>query len=754
MSLQLANDANEEEAETIYRSKGGTYSLTPGGERGCGKRVPGGLYLCVGLAPWGKPLETFVVDPPRPWIYGAFRSPILVPNSTSGVNDCLMWVGAESYPYAPDFLEECLLPEEKIVTANGLTPISCLQCGEEVLTHRGRFRRITDTVQRSYCGELVEIHTQYWSDPIRLTPRHPLLMATVLRGGARRKREGVYGTKVIDRSFVAAEELRKGDMLCYPTLADEVNTPEVIMSYTKTYPDSYTSSQRTPEIDEYVRTLRCAPGKELLPWQHRLLMTIHEGGDVARASLVFQSQDIYRWAPGMYRALRHLVRKGFLQKPARGVYALTTKGKDAAKHKHLSYKHIAKRVGLCPSVVGRILSPHGKTHVVLKRVPVNDALCRLIGYYLAEGSVACTWGAHKDRWYVTEFSFGKTTKEHGFAMQVFRDAETLGFSASISTKEGCYHVVVHSRHLAHFMAETFGTGAPSKHIPLWVLRLPRGKLVEVFTAYLQGDGTYRNGRWVGATTASEALAHGLMLIANKAGYRAGCRRTPPAGMGKHPLYRISLSYDPTRGSVWADAQYLYLPITSVRRLPYAGDVYNLTVEEDESYCTFYHTLHNCRSMGVSKRIPAIFPVQQLTPMQSRIILIHPKAFPMVDEGTTPCYYDLTTRKDGCHLNHPLSGVQEDGHCTFALWNLSAYKEASTEGHLVTPAPTRGGATVITTPSITYPAVPPVFPPTPPPMYRPGVVAAFWITHCEYIGDVVPDEITETCGEMPVHPMPA
>lgn len=75
-------------------------------ERGCGTKQTGGLYMCVGLVEQGLPLEEFVIDPARVWNGGPFRAPILVPRKDSGVNDVLMWVGAENYPTVPDYVEE------------------------------------------------------------------------------------------------------------------------------------------------------------------------------------------------------------------------------------------------------------------------------------------------------------------------------------------------------------------------------------------------------------------------------------------------------------------------------------------------------------------------------------------------------------------------------------------------------------------------------------------------------------------------
>ncbi len=74
------------------------------GSRGCGTRTSGGLYACVSRSPTGLPIESFILDPARLWKGEPFRAPILYERQ-SGF-DMLVWIGAEFYPFVPDFIEE------------------------------------------------------------------------------------------------------------------------------------------------------------------------------------------------------------------------------------------------------------------------------------------------------------------------------------------------------------------------------------------------------------------------------------------------------------------------------------------------------------------------------------------------------------------------------------------------------------------------------------------------------------------------
>ena len=72
--------------------------------RGCGKRKPGGVYICTKLSPHGVPLEEFIIDPPEAYEGEKFRVPIIF--EKNGKNHLLFWVGKEFYPFPSDFIEE------------------------------------------------------------------------------------------------------------------------------------------------------------------------------------------------------------------------------------------------------------------------------------------------------------------------------------------------------------------------------------------------------------------------------------------------------------------------------------------------------------------------------------------------------------------------------------------------------------------------------------------------------------------------
>lgn len=80
--------------------------------RGCGRRVPGGVYAEVHLHKLGRPIEDFLVDPPLPVDAQALgltaRGVTVLPNprDPEGPADVLDIVGRKNYPHVADFVEE------------------------------------------------------------------------------------------------------------------------------------------------------------------------------------------------------------------------------------------------------------------------------------------------------------------------------------------------------------------------------------------------------------------------------------------------------------------------------------------------------------------------------------------------------------------------------------------------------------------------------------------------------------------------
>src|SRR5437588_11516487 len=104
------------------------------------------------------------------------------------------------------YVEGCGLAGSMVRVRDGEKPIEEVEVGDEVLTHRGRFRPVRDTMQRRFEGPIFRITfagESYRS--LAVTPRHPFLVSTRTRARDH--------NKVFEQEWKEAWELKPGDYL-------------------------------------------------------------------------------------------------------------------------------------------------------------------------------------------------------------------------------------------------------------------------------------------------------------------------------------------------------------------------------------------------------------------------------------------------------------------------------------------------------------------------------------------------------------
>ena len=118
---------------------------------------------------------------------------------------------------------ECLPHDALIYTAHSIRkafqqPIS------EVLTHEGRYQKVSENLKRHYEGDMMSIKVGYSNIPLRLTPEHPVLAATDVR----HRQKDVWrnmGIAYNQISWVPASQLTDRDFVAFPRLAEVEDIP-------------------------------------------------------------------------------------------------------------------------------------------------------------------------------------------------------------------------------------------------------------------------------------------------------------------------------------------------------------------------------------------------------------------------------------------------------------------------------------------------------------------------------------------------
>jgi len=268
------------------------------------------------------------------------------------------------------------------------------------------------------------------------------------------------------------------------------------------------------------------------------------------------------------------------------------------------------------NITPRKCKPSVKNAPIKDNIEISKDFCRLIGYYLAEGyctrdHIGFTFSTEEKR-YVEDVK-GLIKKIFGEFVKIqLRQEKSKGIS-----------ILVFSKTLKNFF-EIFYSDKPyrsfNKRIPEWIIGLPAEKLKEVIVGWWRGDSGY--------TTSVNLLNHfklifiklGIIPVINKISAESTNRRRSSKLnkiegrriVAKHDLFYFSgLSFFKEsvnlrvlpefkkfltkleRRKGWVDKEYIYLPIIGINTKNYNGQVYNLEVEEDNSYLTENLAVHNC-----------------------------------------------------------------------------------------------------------------------------------------------------------------
>jgi site-specific DNA-cytosine methylase len=153
----------------------------------------------------------------------------------------------------------------------------------------------------------------------------------------------------------------------------------------------------------------------------------------------------------------------------------------------------------------------------------------------------------------------------------------------------------------------FGKGASGKHLPGWVLELDRDRARALCEGYFSGDGyrCHRSGSKWRITTVSRGLAISFALLAQRAfGVVASLREYESTknktieGRVVNQRNQYFLIVPDRNRSGKVDGSYGWKYVRSNEPCG-VEDVYNIAVEEDESYCADGAIVHNCQPFSAA-----------------------------------------------------------------------------------------------------------------------------------------------------------
>ena len=405
----------------------------------------------------------------------------------------------------------CLPPGEEVVANDSLRKIDEIGIGQKVLTVNGCFQNINQIMSQKYCGMIRIIKTKFFTEPVKITPDHPVLTAVVRKIPHR----GIQLTNKL--KWKKAKELTNKDVVVYPIISKIKNIKKIRFS-------------------------------EIL-----------------------------------------------------GVEVKNGKAKNDQE--------------TCTS------------RRLFDEIPLNEKFLRLVGYYLAEGSV----GKH-------EIYFDFNSLEKNYIEDVKRLVKEL-FSLRVDEKKkgGVIRLAISSKLLRDLFSLLFGKNAPNKKIPHWMLFLPENKQKELIKGLYRGDGCPRDKDFTIVTT-SRTLAYQIRDILLRFKIIPGIDKREKEKLNKVPGdiggRKIRFNYDKYHIRIggpslekmsgilnvhhprieqrkwicrhaWIRGKYLYLPIREIKREKYKGRVYNLIVNKNNTFVTKNFIVHNCDGPLFKNKIVAV-----------------------------------------------------------------------------------------------------------------------------------------------------
>jgi Fe-S cluster assembly protein SufB len=327
------------------------------------------------------------------------------------------------------YVEGCFLAGARVRTRLGEKPIEEIEKGDEVLTHRGRYRKVYRTMERPYRGMIYRI--RYFGDSARelkVTEEHPLL---VVRRERAHERNHEFAPE-----WLTAADVKPGDYLAIPVPQPEhVAEPAGVHAATE---HVAVAVGRGPYRTDIVPVPTPAE-----PDFYRLLGYYYAEGHVDNEHYVtfsFNENEVEYLADVSALVERYFGKLPIVQRPSKGGQTLV----------------------LCSTAVARAFAGEYGATVYEKHVPpyVRNAPAELLrewvrGMWSGDGS----YDARKNM-----FRFNSVSHDLAYA---FRDALLrLGVAASINVQERpaprrpMYVVVISSPWNERF-GEIVGHSAPN-----------------------------------------------------------------------------------------------------------------------------------------------------------------------------------------------------------------------------------------------------------------------------------------------------
>lgn len=396
----------------------------------------------------------------------------------------------------------CLPADGLVLTGTGARDIRSIRAGDLVLTHRGRYRSVTNVGKHTYTGTMYGFRLNGTVDYQWFTEGHPLWIRRVVRKKSTGRRRFLDAPH-----FVSAKEVRRGDRVGFPIQTEIAGTAR-----------RFVESFGNPQIVH-----KCSRQK------------------------------------GKYRKTEHV------------------------------------------ATLRRIQD--------LSRYAQCSELWFLFGCYLGDGYRRHTGS------YEVSFCVGSDDSE--LASEVRKSLDAIGIRHYTDGDAGPSNVRIRAtgKHL-HALCGLFGDGAEAKHIPESLMTLESRFVDNLIVGYRATDGSSQQARkmprgntlqarWKIPSVSLQLLRDMQRLLLRQRVF-ASIHKCWPGGpqiiMGRKvntlPRWELNVRLEPRKRTVFEfDDSAVWVRVRDVSRRETQEEVWNLSVADDDTFCTPMIATHNCKGFS-------------------------------------------------------------------------------------------------------------------------------------------------------------
>lgn len=160
--------------------------------------------------------------------------------------------------------------------------------------------------------------------------------------------------------------------------------------------------------------------------------------------------------------------------------------------------------------------------------------------------------------------------------------------------------------MVEWLTAHFGRLAHGKTIPAWALTMAPPLRQALLDGYISADG-HRGNRATSVGTVSKRLAIGVRLLVESLGFRAGLNRHPQHAtrlegrlLNVKDVWTVRWENNGSQRAAVADEGHAWSLIKGIETGHEDVPVYNLSIEEDESYVADGIVTHNCTAHTLAK----------------------------------------------------------------------------------------------------------------------------------------------------------